>query len=449
MRSEDRVITELAESNPVPRDARPAAHDRAEADRVLEQVLSAPSRPRRSWPVLAPVAGAVVVIVVVAVALSLHSSPTQSGVPRGGGLRIVLQAQTTPQQPVTRAALSRDAEIVRERLRSVLHGFSVTPRAHELVITAGKVTPAKRARIAALASAPGELHIYDWEANALTPNGKTVAGELAAQDPSALTISQGASGAAPGQSGAGGLTLYEAVKLAAKQPRSLSDHNGRLGPQYYLFGAPGSAACAAEARTQGTLPIAGQHCLLAGPDNERYSTPTRQALRNLGDRLPLGVSTSDGQVMVVQQGTTVLEAANPGAGSQTGFSGHQAQFFVLRDNVALRNRDITNPHAASDASGAPDVVFGFDPAGRTRFQEMTGQVARRGERASTSGQSLEQHFAIALDNRLLTVPSIDYTVYPDGISGRDGADISASFTRQSAKDVAAELHYGALRWRCG
>ena len=211
-----------------------------------------------------------------------------------------------------------------------------------------------------------------------------------------------------------------------------------------MFGAPGSAACAAKAKTQGTLPIAGQHCLLAGPDNERYSTPARQALEDLAGQLPLGVRASDGQVLIVQQGTTVLEAANQNAVKQTGFSSQRAQFFVLRDDVALRNRDITNPQAATDVSGVPEVTFGFNRDGRTRFQAMTAQIARRGQDVSTLGQSLNQHLAIALDNQLLTVPSISYESYPDGITGRNGADIAAGFSRQSAKDLAAELHAGPL-----
>ena len=35
------------------------------------------------------------------------------------------------------------------------------------------------------------LEFYDWEANALTPNGKTVASQLQTQDPNAVEISQG------------------------------------------------------------------------------------------------------------------------------------------------------------------------------------------------------------------------------------------------------------------
>jgi preprotein translocase subunit SecD len=49
-----------------------------------------------------------------------------------------------------------------------------------------------------------------------------------------------------------------------------------------------------------------------------------------------------------------------------------------------------------------------------------------------------------LDNRLISVPSIDFKQYPDGIGGKDGADISGDLTRQSAKDLAILLRYGPL-----
>ena len=36
-----------------------------------------------------------------------------------------------------------------------------------------------------------QLYFFDWEANVLTPNGKTAASQLLAQDQNALTLSQG------------------------------------------------------------------------------------------------------------------------------------------------------------------------------------------------------------------------------------------------------------------
>ena len=76
-----------------------------------------------------------------------------------------------------------------------------------------------------------------------------------------------AGNAAPGTPGSGSMGLYQAVQLASKQKGWSSSANSRTGPQYWMFGAPGSAACAAAARAQGTTPVAGQHCLLSGPEN--------------------------------------------------------------------------------------------------------------------------------------------------------------------------------------
>ncbi|MBV9941347.1 MAG: hypothetical protein JO262_04380, partial [Solirubrobacterales bacterium] len=75
---------------------------------------------------------------------------------------------------------------------------------------------------------------------------------------------------------------------------------------------------------------------------------------------------------------------------------------------------------------------------------VTAEIARRGSLVSGLGQSYNQHFAVALDNQLITVPYIDYKQYPDGINGDNGADISGSFTITSAQDLANELRLGAL-----
>ena len=44
----------------------------------------------------------------------------------------------------------------------------------------------------------------------------------------------------------------------------------------------------------------------------------------------------------------------------------------------------------------------------------------------------------------MTVPSIDYQTYPDGITGGSGADITGGFTTTSAQDLATQLRLGAL-----
>lgn len=71
-------------------------------------------------------------------------------------------------------------------------------------------------------------------------------------------------------------------------------------------------------------------------------------------------------------------------------------------------------------------------------------IAHRGANVSVGGAALYQHFAVALDDQLLTVPQIDFRIYPDGIIGAGGADITGGFTRRSATDLATELRDGPL-----
>jgi SecD/SecF fusion protein len=49
-----------------------------------------------------------------------------------------------------------------------------------------------------------------------------------------------------------------------------------------------------------------------------------------------------------------------------------------------------------------------------------------------------------LDGQLLTVPSIDYTKYPEGIDASTGSEISGGFTIASAQSLASALESGPL-----
>jgi hypothetical protein len=438
MIANDRVITLLADANPVAGTAPHGPQERADAERILHRVLSSPPSPRqRRPPTLVPAVSVLVVLVVVAVFLSV-GGPSRRGASAGGGVQIVLRAEPTGQTPVvTPAVLSRTVRILRQRVRSVSRDARVTQLgANSVAVFVHDAAAGSRARILALSTTSARLYFYDWEANALTPNGKSVASQLQAQDPTALTISQGSSSSSPGAPGAGGLPLYQAVKLASEQPQApTSSKLARRGAEYYMFAAPGSAACTAAAKANGTRPIRGAHCLLAGPDpNPRY----------LVSGLPAGVLATQGQQLVVKQGTVMLQAANPNASDQIKFDSPSAQFYVLKDNVSLFGGDITNPHQSTDQAGNPDVQFGFTFKGKTEFQNVTATIARRGDLFSALGRTLDQHFAVALDDELITVPSIDFRVYPDGIIGGGAADITAGFANQSASDLATELRLGPL-----
>ena len=119
------------------------------------------------------------------------------------------------------------------------------------------------------------------------------------------------------------------------------------------------------------------------------------------------------------------------------FDDPSAQFFVLKDHVALFGNDITNPQQSTDQGGNPDVSFGFTSRGKNAFQNVTGDIAHRGQVNSPFGQQQNQHFAVALDTQLITVPQIDYKQFPDGIPADQGADITGGFTISSAQDLAS------------
>ena len=380
-------------------------------------------------------------VVVAGIPGAVKAKKTVLGLDLKGGVELVYQGLPSAQSPhVTAAALQRAVDIMRSRVDQlgVAEPEIQTSGGNEITVGLPNVSDTSRAESEVGTTA--QLYFYDWEANALTPDGKTVADQLQSQDPNAIAISQGnGSTVAPGDPGAGSMGLYQAVELASKQQEWSSSTNSRLGSQYWMFGAPGSAACAAAAHDAGTVPVAGEHCLLNGPDASYDS---------LVQGLPSGVSASEGQVLVIPQGWVVIQAVPESFAHPTPITDPSAQFFVLKDNVALRGSDITNPEESTDPnSGEPDVTFGFSSKGKSEFQNVTADIARRGALVSGLGQSYQQHFAVALGgetNQLITVPYIDYKQYPDGINGDNGADISGSFTITSATDLANELRLGAL-----
>src|SRR6185312_2422671 len=225
------------------------------------------------------------------------------------------------------------------------------------------------------------------------------------------------------------------VNLAAKQKPEPASDNSRSTPEYFMFGAPGSAACQAAAKANGTAAVPGQHCLLAGPADSRG---------DLLEGLPTGVTAKDGTILTVPRGIVVLQAVPTSFSKPLTFADPTAQFFVLKDHVALFGNQITNPQQSTDQGGQPDVAFGFTGSGKKAFQNVTGDIAHRGQLNSPFNNQQNQHFAVALDTQLITVPSIDFKQFPDGIPADQGADITGGFTIGSAQDLATQLRLGAL-----
>jgi SecD/SecF fusion protein len=409
-------------------------------DRVERQMMrSVQDGARRSWrwPLrfdhLVPAAAILVVIAVFAVFIGVrgnNAAPTA-----GSGATVSVTFTATPLDPRAPLgpAVDRSVDVLRARLDSVFPGTQVSRSGDRVVVLARRTSGATRAQIIALA-ATGQLEMYDWEANALTANGTTVARELARQDPQALVISQGSATSAPGDPGADSLSLYDAVKLASQQ--RVRQSPSRAGPEFYAFGSPRSAACRIATRTEGGSATPGAHCLLLGP----ASNP-----QQLLTALPAGVPLSQAHVYGVPPGIAIVQAVDTNPDRPTNFGAPSAQFFVIRDHPVLSGNQIVNPRAGRDETGNADVQFGFTRAGQRVFQHATAAIARRGILLSGLAKTRDQHFAVVVDGRLITVPAIDFKMYPDGIPGQAGADVGGGFlTAQSAKTLATLLRFGAL-----
>jgi hypothetical protein len=339
-------------------------------DRVERQIVERVERRQPRSPrlsvlpgYLAMAAAVAVVIVVAGVFLLARGSGSPNQPPAGhGGVSLVLSASPArPPAPI----LDRAVRILRERLRAVFPDAEVTRAGEQIVVDVPNAQPGDRSQILALLAPGRQFAFYDWEGDVVAPDGKIVASQLRAGNPAALEISQGNGPAAPGDPGAGGMSVHQALLLIPKA-------------------APG-----------------GRFALVQAVDlDPRHPTP-------------------------------------PGAPN--------AKFYVLRGPPGLSRTDITNPQAGRNPNtGAPIVTFDFTGPGRRAFKRLTAKVARRGSLVSVLVETLNQHFAIALDGQLITVPFIDFKQYPDGINGDRGADIAGNLTSRSARVLAILLRYGPL-----
>jgi SecD/SecF fusion protein len=380
----------------------------------------------------------------------IATRPTRLGLDLKGGVELVYKAEPTPETPVINAAaLQRAVDVMNNRVNSL--GVSqpqiTTNGSNQIDVQLPDVSNISQAENAV--GKTSQLFFYDWEANVLTPTGQPAVGGILTDDAASVALSQGVpnSSVGPGSpsAAAGAMGFYAAVELAAKQPlfKNYKRTSG-TGNQYFLFGAPGSSACAAYAKVEGTKVQKGVHCLIAQsqePTGVSASAAEAQMKSNLSS-----AETTGANVLEVKQGTQVLQAAPNSFAKWPKFGTPNAGYYVIRDRVALRGDQITNPQSGTDNTGIPDVTFGFQNNGGNLFQNVTGRIAFRGQLDDppNANPPYYQHFAIALDNQLVSVPYIDYKTNPQGIPGSSGSEISGSFTTATAAQLATQLRLGAL-----
>jgi SecD/SecF fusion protein len=377
---------------------------------------------------------------VIVSALVIKEKETKLGLDLQGGLELVYEGQPTGTgTSVSGEDIEDSISIIEQRINKL--GVSEPEVArlgeHEITVALPGVTDANRA--AEQVGTTAQLYYYDWETNLLGPE-RVIGGHPGQEVPEeALKKAEQRwekagrnlkkaenqrlilSGAYP--------TAYEAALLAAEQkpvPPEDCTNCSVAKPRYYLFEK------------------AAPHDLIAGPElskKDLYVSPT-------GEKRP-----KDGIVVEVPTGTVLVKEF---PSDEEGTFNEEAEpgWWALKDEPALSGNDITNPEQAYGPNNEPIVQFGFTGGGQDAFQEVTRKIAQRGQASAigpvggTEAEALSGHFAVILDNEVKSRPIINFSENPDGIDGRNGAQISGGFNGSNglnqAQELATTLQIGAL-----
>jgi SecD/SecF fusion protein len=362
---------------------------------------------RRNTLVLAMVVGVLIASLVVIFGFPgvKKATPTRLGLDLKGGVELVYQGEATAQSPVNSTSLSRAIDIIRERVDAlgVAEPEIQTTGNNEIDVSLPAVKDATTAE--QQVGEVAQLYFYDWEPNVIGPNGKPA--------PTDATVTGGGNG---GDS-AFGTTLYKAVVLASKRPEIKRPNDTTLGNGLDGIWYP--------VNDKKQTVVAGPQETEAALIGERPAPPGSRAVH-------------------IQPGTVIVQAETPNGAPDPKLN----SYYVLNDDPALSGKEIKNPQQAFDngtgGTGQPNVTFNFTSQGRKTFEAVTKVIAQRGQHTALLGPGTDQHFAIVLDNRLISVPSIDYSQYPNGIDASNGSEISGGFTITSAQTLAQLLQTGAL-----
>jgi SecD/SecF fusion protein len=375
---------------------------------------------------------------VVVSALVIASKETKLGLDLQGGLELIYEGQPTGKATeVSGEDIEDSISIIEKRVNELGVSEPEVARIGDKNISVALAGVTDTERAAEQVGTTAQLYFYDWEPNLIGPE-KTIGGQPGQQVPKAPVEASEKRWEDAGrnvksfesqsliQAGAYP-NAYQAALLASEQEPDQDCENCSVAkPRFYLFEK------------------AEPHKLLAGPElteKDLFISPT-------GEKLP-----KDGLVVEVPAGV-ILVSELPTDESGKVDETAQPGWFAIKDNPALSGNDITDPKQEYGQTGEPIVTFGFTGAGQDAFHDVTREIAQRGQAQSIGVPSAEQaaalsgHFAVVLDNEVKTRPIINYAENPDGIDGRNGAQISGGFSGenglQEAQDLATTLQIGAL-----
>ncbi len=203
--------------------------------------------------------------------------------------------------------------------------------------------------------------------------------------------------------------LYQAVKLAIRTP----DRGTKGKPTLYAF--------------KDKKPIDG-----VPPAPDRAS---------LADSFPNNTIPKDVEVLTVPKG--LFLAYEEKQLLQTRDAGTVKNWYVFKNEPGLIGADVTSARAqiqTGRVGGNQQIVsLQFTGDGQRKFAEQTRRLAQDGRL-----KGVNQRFAIILDGKIVSSPTVDFKQYPQGITGSNGAEITGSFSRSEASTLAKQINSGAL-----
>src|SRR5271165_1256495 len=376
---------------------------------------------RRNALILLIVAG-----LIAASAIVITTKKTRLGLDLKGGTQLVFEGKPTAAAKVDSESLERAIDIMRKRVDQLGVSQPEIQRFGERQISVALPEVSNSVRAQAEVGKTAQLQFYDWEPNVIGPEGKPAPTE---GQVTGDATREGAGGVLSG------LLEYKAVERAAQRPPILrptdttwqegctpAQLHGCIYGSWYLLDTTHEKVLRGPEETEKNL------------EAETFKKP--------------GVNL---KAVRVNPGTVLVQARPSESESGKVINHYPNSWYVINDNPVLNGSSITHPqqgfNEGSGGNGEPNVNFGFTSHGKNVFEAVTKAIAHRGQEAQLPGVSHAealQHFAVVLEGQLITVPSIDYTVYPEGIDASNGSEISGGFTVTSAQELAEELQSGAL-----
>ncbi len=428
---------------------------------------------------------ALVLVILAASGLVIATKPTVLGLDLRGGVELVYEGRPTPQVPkVTPQSIDDAIGTIRKRTDALGVSEPEIQRAGANQISIGLPNVSNAQRAIDQVGTTAQLQIYDFEPNVFTDNGSGKFVRLS-------TIKQ-SNFQADAQTFAGSTSLFKATETASKlkplaeatdlpatgatseikrrfgndqqKIRQYYDQRNDTGKnKYYLFG-PDDKLIAGPDTTCGEA-LSDFEGLKKGAPRTQQDVPKASKCSTELLKIPIGTATArangerptgktgppkGSQIVEVPQGIVVIEAQGAPNQPKTVHS-----YYVLEDDSALSGRDIKNPQQTTSngsQGGGPAVSMEFTKAGQRAFAETTRRVAQRGSEVivppsitdpNQRSQALNR-FLITLDNKSISLATVDFKTDPEGIDGKTGAQITGLNGLQEAKDLAESLRIGAL-----